>query len=94
MRQLTLFLSKKIVIGRIFEILTPGPLSPDDGVVTVEIFELSTALHPDFDMPMLRRTLENCRYCTVHSKVCNSTCCGFSVYKSLQALPFQIFSSA
>jgi hypothetical protein len=89
MRQLTMFLSKKIVIGRIFEILAPETPSPDDGVVTVEIFELSTALHPDFDMPMLRRTLENCIYCTVHSKVCNSTCCGSGVYKSLQALHFK-----
>jgi hypothetical protein len=46
-------------------------LLPDElasgSVVTVKVFELSTMLHPDFDMPVLRQTD---KYCTIDSKVC------------------------
>jgi hypothetical protein len=60
-----------IIIGCIFEILVPKSLSSNNGVVVVEVFELGSALHPDFDMPILRRTSDQQRYATVSSKVCD-----------------------
>jgi hypothetical protein len=64
-------LKDAIIIGRIFEILVPESLPSNIGVVTVDIFELGDALHPDFDMPVLRKTSNHHRYCTVSSKVRN-----------------------
>jgi len=47
----------------------PETLPSDDGMVTVEMFELGDMLHPEFDMPVLKKTSDGSRFCTVNSKV-------------------------
>jgi len=49
----------------------PETLLSNDGMVTMEMFELGDMLHPDFDMPVLKKTLEGSRFCTINSKVGN-----------------------
>jgi hypothetical protein len=47
----------------------PESLSSNRGVVTMEIFELGNTLHPEFDMPILRRTTNHHKYATISSEV-------------------------
>jgi hypothetical protein len=83
-----------IIIGCIFEILVPKSLSSNNGVVVVEVFELGSALHPDFDMMILWWTSNQQRYATVNSKVC-VTCSFFgSMSDVLKVCAIQIFHTA
>ena len=80
-----------VVIGRIFEILSPDQLA-SDGVVTVKVFELSNMLHPDFDMPVLQQTD---KYCTIGSKVCEyGMISGLSNSNIIQVCSVQVFCYA
>jgi len=61
-----------MAIGRIKEILTPeGTNGVEGGLVTIEVFKLGEHLHPEFDMPILTRSLIE-QYCTVKSQVSSS----------------------
>jgi hypothetical protein len=59
-----------IVVGRISEIVVPDAALSSNGAVTVEVFQVGDILHPDFDMPILKRSSVNSKHCTVNSKVC------------------------
>ncbi|KAJ7752333.1 hypothetical protein B0H16DRAFT_1723687 [Mycena metata] len=50
-----------LIIGRIIEILASdgGSKETPAGLVTLENFTLSEVLHPDFDMPVLRRPIDH-----------------------------------
>jgi hypothetical protein len=41
-----------------------------EGLITVEIFVVGDLLHPDFEMPILRRPVDELGLVTVPSKVC------------------------
>jgi hypothetical protein len=66
-----------IVVGRISEIVVPNAALSSNGAVTVEVFQVGDILHPDFDMPILKRSSVNSEYCTVNSKVCSIQCMCF-----------------
>jgi hypothetical protein len=62
-------LKESIRIGCITELWIPeGSRSSMAGLVTMETFELGDILHPEFDMPVLRRS-EITDLVTVHSEV-------------------------
>ena len=66
-----------IVVGRISEIVVSDTAPSSNGAVTVEVFQVGDILHPDFDMPILKRSSVNSEYCTVNSKVCSIQCMCF-----------------
>ena len=78
LRQLTVHsVQGDIVVGRISEIVVPNAALSSNGAVTVEVFQVGDILHPDFDMPILKRSSVNSEYCTVNSKVCSIQCMCF-----------------
>jgi hypothetical protein len=59
------------VIGRIFELIVPEIRSSSDVIVlaTIEIFQLGSQRHPDFNMPILCRPTDGLKYVTFSVKV-------------------------
>jgi hypothetical protein len=64
---------ESLLIGCIRELWMAGGSHSTTSVVTVETYELGNILHPDFDMPVLRRHSKSVVLATVHSEVseCN-----------------------
>ena len=54
-----------IVVGRISEIVVPNAALSSNGAVTVEVFQVGDILHPDFDMPILKRSSFNSKVCSI-----------------------------
>ena len=64
---------ESVDVGRISELWVPEGCRSSEGLVKVEVFELADALHPDFEMPVLRKPSEGSAFATVRSEVCGTT---------------------
>jgi len=82
--------------GRIKEILIPeGTTRTEGALVTIEGFELGEHLHPDFEMPILTRSVPE-RWHTVKSQVSSFICSynGGNIDKDLKEFTVSVFSGA